>query len=107
VNTTFDSSDFRNIVSSFTPEARKANLALIDLFRKVVELKKLTPAQIAVAWLLAQNPWIVPIPGTPKLEHLEENTGAVALEPSSEDLREIDSAASKITIQGAQYSEDL
>lgn len=107
MNTTFDSSYFPNIVPSFMPEARKANLALIDLFRKVVELKKLTPAQIAVVWLLAQNPWIVPIPGTPKLERLEENTGAIALELSSEDLREIDSAASKITIQGAQYPEDL
>jgi aryl-alcohol dehydrogenase-like predicted oxidoreductase len=106
VNTTFDSSDFRNIVPRFTPEARKANLALVDLLCKVAEQKKATPAQIALAWLLAQNPWIVPIPGTRKLERLEENMGAVAVELTSEDLREIDSAASKITIQGARYQEE-
>ena len=106
-NTTFDSSDFRNIVPRFTPEARKANLALVDLLRKIAERKKATPAQIALAWLLAQKPWIVPIPGTTKLNRLEENIGAVAVELTSEDLREIDSAAAKITIQGARYPEEL
>ncbi len=105
--TTFDSSDFRNIVPRFTPEARKANQALVDLLRKIAERKKATPAQIALAWLLAQKPWIVPIPGTRKLERLEENVGAAAVELTSEDLREIDSAASKITIQGARYPEHL
>jgi aryl-alcohol dehydrogenase-like predicted oxidoreductase len=107
VKTTFDTSDFRNIVPRFTPEARNANLALVDLLRKVAERKKATPAQIALAWLLAQKPWIVPIPGTRKLERLEENIGAGAVELTSEDLREIDSAASKITIQGARYPEYL
>ena len=106
-NTTFDSSDFRNTVPRFTPEARKANLALVDLLRKIAGLKKATPAQIALAWLLAQKPWIVPIPGTRKLERLDENIGAAAVELTSEDLREIDSAASKITIQGARYPEHL
>jgi len=105
--TTFDSSDFRNIVPRFTPDARKANLALLDLLRKFAERKKATPAQIALAWLLAQKPWIVPIPGTRKLERLEENIGAVTVELSSEDLREIDSAVSKVTIQGARYPEEL
>jgi aryl-alcohol dehydrogenase-like predicted oxidoreductase len=106
-NTTFDSSDFRNTVPRFTPEARKWNLALVDLLRKIAERKKATPAQIALAWLLAQKPWIVPIPGTRKLERLDENIGAAAVELTSEDLREIDSAASKITIQGARYPEHL
>jgi aryl-alcohol dehydrogenase-like predicted oxidoreductase len=106
-NTTFDNSDFRNIVPRFTPEARKANMALVDLLRKVAERKKATPAQIALAWLLGQKPWIVPIPGTRKLQRLEENIGAVAVELTSEDLREIDSAASKITIHGARYPEEL
>ncbi len=106
-NTKFDSSDFRNIVPRFTPEARKANLVLVDLLRKIAERKKATPAQIALAWLLAQKPWIVPIPGTTKLNRLEENIGAVAVEVTSDDLREIDSAAAKITIQGARYPEDL
>ena len=106
-NTTFDSSDFRNIVPRFTPEARKANQALVDLLRKIAERKKATPAQIALAWLLAQKPWIVPIPGTRKLERLDENIGAVAVELTSDDLREIDSAASKITVQGARYPENL
>ena len=106
-NTTFDSSDFRNIVPRFTPEARKANLALVDLLRKIAERKKATPAQIALAWLLAQKPWIVPIPGTTTLNRLEENIGAVAVKLTSEDLREIDSAAAKITIQGARYPEEL
>ncbi len=106
-NTTFDSSDFRNVVPRFTPEARKANLALIDLLGKIAERKKATPAQIALAWLLAQKPWIVPIPGTRKLERLDENIGAVAVELTSDDLREIANAASKITVQGARYPEEL
>jgi len=106
-HTTFDSSDFRNIVPRFTPEARKANQALVDLLSRVAERKKATPAQIALAWLLAQKPWIVPIPGTTKLSRLEENIGAVAVELMGDDLREIESAASKITVQGARYPEDL
>jgi aryl-alcohol dehydrogenase-like predicted oxidoreductase len=106
-NTTFDSSDFRNIVPRFTPEARMANLALVDLLRKIAERRNATAAQISLAWLLAQKPWIVPIPGTRKMKRLEENIGAVAVELTSEDLREIDSAASKITIQGARYPEEL
>jgi aryl-alcohol dehydrogenase-like predicted oxidoreductase len=106
-NTTFDSSDFRNIVPRFTPEARKANQALVDLLRSIAESKKATPAQIALAWLLAQKPWIVPIPGTTKLNRLEENIGAAAIELTSDDLSEIDSAASKITVQGARYPENL
>jgi aryl-alcohol dehydrogenase-like predicted oxidoreductase len=103
--TTFDSSDFRNVVPRFMAEARKANLALVDLLRAIAERKKATPAQIALAWLLAKKPWIVPIPGTRKLERLDENLGAVALALSPDDLREIDSAASKITVQGARYPE--
>ncbi len=106
-NTTFDSSDFRNIVPRFTPEARKANQALVDLLSRVAERKKATPAQIALCWLLAQKPWIVPIPGTTKAQRLEENIGAVAVELTSDDLREIDSAASTITVQGARYPESL
>ena len=106
-NTTFDSSDFRNIVPRFTPEARKANQALVDLLGEIAERKNATPTQIALAWLLAQKPWIVPIPGTRKLERLEENIGAVAVELTSDDLREIDSAASQITVQGARYPEEL
>jgi len=106
-NTTFDRSDFRNIVPRFTPEARKANQALVDLLGEIAERKKATPAQIALAWLLAQKPWIVPIPGTTKLSRLEENIGAVAVELTPDDLREIDSAASKITVQGARYPEEL
>lgn len=106
-NTTFASSDFRNVVPRFTPEARKANQAIVDLVRKIAERKKATPAQIALAWLLAQKPWIVPIPGTTKLERLEENIGALDVELTSNDLREIDSAASKITLQGARYPEHL
>ncbi len=102
-HTRFDKSDFRNIVPRFTPEARKANLALVDSLRQIAERKRATPAQIALAWLLAQRPWIVPIPGTRKLERLDENIGAAALELAPEDLREIDSAASKIAIQGARY----
>jgi len=106
-NSTFDSSDFRNIVPRFTPEARKANQALVDLLRRVAERKKATPAQIALAWLLAQKPWIVPIPGTTKAQRLEENIGAAAVELTSDDLREIDDAASTITVQGARYPESL
>ncbi|MGO9177618.1 MAG: aldo/keto reductase [Desulfobaccales bacterium] len=106
-NTMYDSSDFRNILPRFTPEARKANQALVDLLGKIAERKKATPAQIALSWLLAQKPWIVPIPGTRKLERLDENLGAVAVELTSDDLREIDSAASKITVQGARYPEEL
>jgi aryl-alcohol dehydrogenase-like predicted oxidoreductase len=105
--TTFDKSDFRNIVPRFTPEARKANLALVDLLRPIAGRKKATPAQIALAWLLAQKPWIVPIPGTKKLERLEENIGAVAVKLTPDDLREIESAASKITIRGARYPKAL
>jgi aryl-alcohol dehydrogenase-like predicted oxidoreductase len=105
--TTFDKSDFRNIVPRFTPEALKANQALVDLLRTIAQRKKATPAQIALAWLLAQKPWIIPIPGTTKLPRLEENIGAVAVELTSDDLREIDSAASKITIQGDRYPEAL
>jgi aryl-alcohol dehydrogenase-like predicted oxidoreductase len=106
-NTTFDSSDFRNIVPRFTPEARKANQALVDLLRNIAERRNATTAQIALAWLLAKKPWIVPIPGTTKLNRLEENIGAAAIELASNDLREIDSAASKITVQGARYPEQL
>jgi aryl-alcohol dehydrogenase-like predicted oxidoreductase len=106
-NTTFDSTDFRNIVPRFTPEARKANQAVVDLLGKIAERKKATPAQIALAWLLTQKPWIVPIPGTTKLHRLEENIGAAAIELSSDDLREIESAASKIQVQGARYPEHL
>jgi aryl-alcohol dehydrogenase-like predicted oxidoreductase len=106
-NTTFDKSDFRNVVPRFTADARKANVALVDLLRKTAERKKATPAQIALAWLLAQKPWIVPIPGTTKLARLEENIGAAAVALTPDDLREIDSAASKIAIQGARYPEAL
>ncbi len=106
-NTTFDSSDFRNTLPRFTPEARKANQALVDLLGKIGERKNATPAQIALAWLLAQKPWIVPIPGTTKLHRLDENIGAAAVELTPDDLREIDSAASKITVQGARYPENL
>jgi aryl-alcohol dehydrogenase-like predicted oxidoreductase len=105
--TRFDSADFRNIVPRFTPEARKANQALVDLLRLVAERKSATPAQIALAWLLAQRPWIVPIPGTRKLSRLEENIGAASVELAPEDLREIDSAASKIAIQGTRYPDAL
>jgi aryl-alcohol dehydrogenase-like predicted oxidoreductase len=106
-NTTFDSSDFRNSVPRFTPEARKANQALVDLLSRVAERKKATPAQIALAWLLAKKPWIVPIPGTTKAQRLEENIGAAAVELTSDDLREIDNTASTITVQGARYPESL
>ena len=105
--TTFDSSDFRNILPRFTPEALKANQSLIDLLARIAGQKKATPAQIALAWLLAQKSWIVPIPGTTKLNRLDENIGAVAVELTPDDLREIDSAASKIKVQGARYPEKL
>jgi aryl-alcohol dehydrogenase-like predicted oxidoreductase len=106
-DTKFDSSDFRNIVPRFTPEARKANQTLVDLLGKIAERKKATPAQIALAWLLAQKPWIVPIPGTTKLARLDENIGAVAIQLTPDDLREIENAAAKITIQGARYPESV
>ena len=106
-NTTFDSTDFRNIVPRFTPEARKANQAMVDLIGQFAERKKATPAQIALAWVLARKPWIVPIPGTTKLNRLEENLGAVNVELTPEDLREIDAATSRITVEGARYPEHL
>ena len=106
-NTTFDSTDFRNTVPRFAPEARKANQAFVDRLAEIAARKKATPAQIALAWLLAQKPWIVPIPGTRKLERLDENIGAVALDLTSGDLREIDTAASSVDIQGARYPEHL
>ena len=105
--TTFASTDFRNIVPRFTPEARKANQALVDLLTTTAARKTTTPAQLALAWLLAQKPWIVPIPGTTKAARLEENIGATAVELTPEDLREITGAASKITIEGARYPEQL
>ena len=106
-NTTFDRSDFRNTVPRFTPEARKANQTVVDLLKRIAEQKNATPAQIALAWLLARKPWIVPIPGTTKLNRLEENIGAVSVELTAEDLREIDAAASQITVEGARYPEDM
>ena len=106
-NTTFDSSDIRNTIPRFTQQARKVNLVLVDLLGMIAERKNATPAQIALAWLLAQKPWIVPIPGTTKLARLQENLGAAEIELTPEDLREIESAASKITVQGARYPETL
>ena len=106
-DTKFEGSDFRNILPRFTPEALKANQTLVGLLAKTAERKKATPAQIALAWLLAQKPWIVPIPGTTKLARLEENIGAAGVELTSEDLREIDGAASKIAVQGARYPEHI
>jgi aryl-alcohol dehydrogenase-like predicted oxidoreductase len=106
-NTTFDSTDFRNTLPRFAPEARKANQALIDLLGKIAERKKATPAQIALAWLLAQKPWIVPIPGTTKLKRLEENIGAVKIELTPDDLHEIETASSRIKVEGARYPEKL
>jgi aryl-alcohol dehydrogenase-like predicted oxidoreductase len=106
-HTTFDSTDFRNILPRFTPEALKANQVLVDLLGNIAQRKKATPAQIALAWLLAQKPWIVPIPGTTKLHRLDENLGAAAVELTFDDLREIESAASKVTVQGARYPEHL
>jgi len=106
-DTKFDKTDFRNIVPRFTPENRKANQALVDLLRKFAQQNKATPAQIALAWLLAQKPWIVPIPGTTKLHRLEENIGATAVELTPDELRQIDNAASNIPVQGARYPENL
>ena len=106
-STTFHSSDFRNKLPRFTPEARKANRALVDLLGEIAKRKKATPAQIALAWLLAQKPWIVPIPGTTKLKRLEENIAATEIELAQEDLREIENTASKIDVQGARYPEHL
>jgi aryl-alcohol dehydrogenase-like predicted oxidoreductase len=104
-STRLDSADFRNTIPRFTPENRKANQAVVELLGKVARRKKATPAQIALAWLLAQKPWIVPIPGTTKLHRLEENLGAAGVELTPDDLREIDAAGSRITVQGARYSE--
>ncbi len=106
-NKKFDSSDFRSSLPRFAPEALKANQALVELLGGIAKRKKATPAQIALAWLLAQKPWIVPIPGTTKLNRLEENIGAVAVELTANDLRDIDAAASKITVEGARYPERL
>ena len=106
-STTFDSSDFRHQLPRFTPEARKANQAMVDLLGEIGQRKKATPAQIALAWLLAQKPWIVPIPGTTKLHRLDENIKATVVELTSDDLREIESAATKITVQGDRYPEKL
>jgi aryl-alcohol dehydrogenase-like predicted oxidoreductase len=105
--TTFDSSDFRNIVPRFSPEARKANQAVVDLLGRIAEQKKATPAQIALAWLLAQKPWMVPIPGTTKVSRLDENLGGANIKLTTADLTEIDSAASKIKVEGARYPEHL
>jgi aryl-alcohol dehydrogenase-like predicted oxidoreductase len=105
--TTFASTDLRSRIPRFTPEARKTNLALVDLIGAMAKRKKATPAQIALAWLLAQKPWIVPIPGTTKLARVEENIGAAAVELTPDDLREIDSAASHITVEGDRYPEEL
>jgi aryl-alcohol dehydrogenase-like predicted oxidoreductase len=106
-NTTFDKTDFRNTLPRFTPEALKANQALVDLLGRIAAEKKATPAQIALAWLLAQKPWIVPIPGTTKLHRLEENIGATAVELTTSDLREIESAAAEIKVEGARYPEAI
>jgi aryl-alcohol dehydrogenase-like predicted oxidoreductase len=106
-DTKFDKTDFRNIVPRFTPENRKANQAVVDLVSKVAEQKKATPAQIALAWILAQKPWMVPIPGTTKLHRLEENIGAANVQLTADDLRQIDNASSKIPVQGARYPENL
>jgi aryl-alcohol dehydrogenase-like predicted oxidoreductase len=106
-NTQLDSGDFRNILPRFTPEAMRANRALVDLLGSIGARTNATPAQIALAWLLAQKPWIVPIPGTTKLARLEENLGAAAVELTPDDLRDIDTAASQITVQGARYPEHI
>jgi aryl-alcohol dehydrogenase-like predicted oxidoreductase len=106
-HTTFDAGDFRNIVPRFTPESRKANQALVELLQQIATEKTMTPAQLALAWLLAQKPWIAPIPGTTKLHRLEENIGAVSVELTPEDLQEIDRAASQIPLHGARYPENL
>jgi aryl-alcohol dehydrogenase-like predicted oxidoreductase len=104
-NTTFDSSDFRNTIPRFNPEARKANQALVDLIGQIAQKKKATPAQIALAWILGQKPWIVPIPGTTKLHRLQENVGGAAIELTEGDLSDIEEAASQITVRGHRYSE--
>ena len=106
-HSTFEAGDFRNSLPRYTPEARKANQTVVDLLRSVAAKKKTTPAQIALAWLLAQKPWIVPIPGTRKLERLQENIGAVGVELTRDDLREIDAAAATIVVEGARYPEAL
>lgn len=106
-STTFESTDFRNILPRFSADARKANQTLVDLLKSIGERKNATPAQVALAWLLAQKPWIVPIPGTTKLNRLEENIGAVEVELSADDLRDIDSAAAKITVAGERYPAEL
>ena len=106
-NTTFDKSDFRNIVPRFSEENRRANQALVDVLTSFAAEKKATPAQIALAWLLAQKPWIVPIPGTTKLERLEENLGAESLTLSADELRQVDEAAEKIPVQGARYPGEM
>jgi len=105
--TKFDSNDFRNIIPRFAPEARKANQALVDMITKIGELKKATPAQIALAWLLAQKPWIVPIPGTTKLHRLEENIGAAEVKLTKDDIRELETALSQIKVQGERYPESM
>jgi aryl-alcohol dehydrogenase-like predicted oxidoreductase len=106
-DTQFDKTDFRNIVPRFTPENRKTNQAVVDLIGRFAQQKKATPAQIALAWLLAQKPWIVPIPGTTKLHRLEENIGATTVELTPDDLRQMEAATSKISVQGARYPEEL
>jgi len=106
-NTKFDSTDFRNIVPRFSPEARKANQSMIDLLNNIAAKKNATPAQVALAWLMAQKPWIVPIPGTTKLHRLEENIGSVSIEFTADELREIDNASSEIKVQGERYPEQL
>jgi aryl-alcohol dehydrogenase-like predicted oxidoreductase len=106
-NTRFDPTDFRNMVPRFSPEARKANMVLVDLVKTVAERKGATPAQVALAWLLAQKPWIVPIPGTTKLHRLEENLGAVNVELTEADLKEIDEAASRLSLEGARLPEAM
>ncbi len=106
-HTKFGSSDFRSKLPRYTPEALRANQAVVDLLGRIAKQKAATPAQIALAWLLAQKPWIVPIPGTTKLSRLDENIGSVAIKLTSEDLREIDGAASQITVQGDRYPEQL
>jgi aryl-alcohol dehydrogenase-like predicted oxidoreductase len=106
-NTKFDAADFRNIVPRFSPEARKANRAVVDLLGSIAARMKATPAQLALAWLLAQKPWIVPIPGTTKLHRLEENIGAASVVLTPDDLRDLTAAAAKITVQGARYPEHL
>jgi aryl-alcohol dehydrogenase-like predicted oxidoreductase len=106
-HTTFESGDFRSTLPRFTPEARKANQAMVDLLGGIADQRRATPAQVALAWLLAHKPWIVPIPGTTKLHRLEENIGAAAVELTADDLREMESASSKIEVQGARYPEHI